>query len=198
MTEHRPPGRRRYLSDQEIDLWLQVVRDIPRLPGIGLPQRSEPAAPAAPPPKSGESAPQRSPAARPAVTAPPPLAPLDRRQRQRIARGKVEIAAAIDLHGLHEAQAHAALIGFLRRAQSDGARLVLVVTGKGRASGPDPAGFGRDIGVLRRAVPHWLRALELRGLVLGFEEAAVPHGGAGALYVRLRRPGRGRHEDSPR
>jgi DNA-nicking Smr family endonuclease len=41
--------------------------------------------------------------------------------------------------------------------------------------------------VLRRVVPHWLRLPELRALVLGFEEAAPQHGGAGALYVRLRR-----------
>ncbi|HEX5866107.1 MAG TPA: Smr/MutS family protein, partial [Beijerinckiaceae bacterium] len=42
-------------------------------------------------------------------------------------------------------------------------------------------------GVLRRVVPHWLRLPDLRPLVVGFEEAAVRHGGAGALYVRLRR-----------
>jgi DNA-nicking Smr family endonuclease len=59
-----------------------------------------------------------------------------------------------------------------------------VVTGKG---GPAPALFGEERGVLRRMVPHWLRLSELRPLVLGFEEAEQRHGGAGALYVRLRR-----------
>jgi DNA-nicking Smr family endonuclease len=36
-------------------------------------------------------------------------------------------------------------------------------------------------------VPQWLRAQELRHIVLGFDEAAPSHGGSGALYVRLRR-----------
>ena len=42
-------------------------------------------------------------------------------------------------------------------------------------------------GVLRRLAPHWLRANDMRSVVLGFEEAARAHGGSGALYVRLRR-----------
>ena len=65
----------------------------------------------------------------------------------------------------------------------DGVRLH-VVTGKG---GPTYDDAFSERGVLRRSVPHWLRAPELRTVVLGFEEAARHHGGAGALYVRLRR-----------
>lgn len=94
--------------------------------------------------------------------------------------------AAIDLHGLRQEQAHGALLAFLRRSQAVGHTVVLVVTGKG-ASGPDGDGF-EERGILRRVVPHWLRLPDVRPLVLGFEEAAPQHGGAGALYVRLRRP----------
>ena len=72
-------------------------------------------------------------------------------------------------------------VRFLRRAQSDGAKFVLVITGKGGRSG-DP-----DRGVLRRQVPLWLQLPELRDIVVGFEEAHVGHGGEGALYVRLRK-----------
>ena len=61
--------------------------------------------------------------------------------------------------------------------------LAIVVTGKGRASS-----WMDEPGVLRRLTPHWLRAPDLRNVVLGFEEAGRAHGGAGALYVRLRRP----------
>ena len=70
---------------------------------------------------------------------------------------------------------------FLARAQADGARLVLVVTGKGERPGPGA------MGILRKSVPHWLRSGEYHSIVAGFEEAARPHGGAGALYVKLRR-----------
>ena len=93
----------------------------------------------------------------------------------------------LDLHGMTQAQAHVALHRFLVGAQRQGSRLVMVVTGKGareRGRRVDAA----EPGVLRRAVPFWLRDGTMRAIVIGFEEAAQGHGGAGALYVRLRRP----------
>lgn len=117
-----------------------------------------------------------------AFTPADPGAPgLERRERQRLARGRLAIEGRLDLHGLYQAEAHAALVGFLMRSRAAGHARVLVVTGKG----DEDAYAGR--GVLRRSVPHWLRGADLRGLVLGFEEAARHHGGGGALYVRLRR-----------
>ncbi|MDR3407821.1 MAG: Smr/MutS family protein, partial [Methylovirgula sp.] len=120
------------------------------------------------------------PAPRPAV---PGLAPLERRARQKLARGHMPVDAALDLHGLRQHEAHPALHGFLLRAQHQNAKIVLVVTGKGERA----VEGGESGGVLRRAVPIWLRAPEWRNLVVGFEEAARHHGGAGALYVRVRR-----------
>ncbi len=144
--------------------------------------------PPAPPParrttlKPVGSAPAPAP---PATPASPPLAPgLERRVRLALRRGALQVDARIDLHGMYQAQAHGALNGFLMRARAAGHTHVLVVTGKG-GMGYDDAFSER--GVLRRSVPHWLRAPELRSIVLGFEEAARHHGGAGALYVRLRR-----------
>jgi len=125
--------------------------------------------------------------------APPPLAPLERRLRQKLARGRAAPDAAIDLHGMRRQEAFAALRDFLTSAQIAGARLVLVVTGKGRVASEDGAA-----GVLRKSVPNWLRGAEYNAIVLGFEEASRPHGGAGALYVRLRRRDRaGRGKPSP-
>ena len=83
-----------------------------------------------------------------------------------------------------QTEAHVALLRFLRRAQSDGARIALVVTGKGRRTAADGGGAS---GVLRRQVPMWLALPEFRPFVVGFEEAHVSHGGQGALYLRLRR-----------
>jgi DNA-nicking Smr family endonuclease len=114
-------------------------------------------------------------------SAPPPLATLARREKQQLARGRLDIDARIDLHGMSQAEAHMRLVRFLRRAQSDGAKFVLVITGKGARAG-DP-----ERGVLRRQVPLWLQLPDLRDAVVGFEEAHVAHGGEGALYVRLRR-----------
>ncbi|MDB5644865.1 Smr/MutS family protein [Methylobacterium sp.] len=120
-----------------------------------------------------------------APPSPPPQAPgLERRVRLALRRGALQVDARIDLHGMYQAEAHGALIGFLMRARAAGHTHVLVVTGKG---GPTYDDAFSERGVLRRSVPHWLRSPELRNVVLGFEEAARHHGGGGALYVRLRR-----------
>jgi DNA-nicking Smr family endonuclease len=110
----------------------------------------------------------------------PALAPIDRRAKQKLARGTQAIDARIDLHGRTQGEAHAALLRFLHRAQANGAKTVLVITGKGG---------GRDggRGVLKRQVTMWLALPEFRGLVVGFGDAAIGHGGEGALYVRVRR-----------
>jgi DNA-nicking Smr family endonuclease len=114
---------------------------------------------------------------------PPPLIPLDRRLKQRLARGGEPIAARLDLHGRTQSEAHSALLRFLQRAQADGAKTVLVITGKGGGA----SDFARERGVLKRQVPLWLTLPEFRALVLGVEDAHVGHGGEGALYVRVRR-----------
>jgi DNA-nicking Smr family endonuclease len=182
------PARLRRLSDEEIVLWIAVAKSVARRKGAKLPspRKVEPppvvAAVAAPEPEKWRANPT------PKVAAPPPLAPLERRLKKQLARGRSAIDQSIDLHGMTQAEAHQALRGFLLYAQAQGDRLVLVVTGKGapKARGLEASGFDEP-GVLRRIVPHWLHAADLRGTVLGFEEAGRTHGGSGALYVRLRR-----------
>jgi DNA-nicking Smr family endonuclease len=145
-----------------------------------LPDVEEPAPPTSTPKRAVAQHTPASPAPEPAKPSTPPITPLGRRLRQRVARGREPIDARMDLHGLTQAQAHAALARFLRAASARGARLVLVITGKGgRGDG--------ERGVLRRQVPHWLALPEFRDLVIGFEDAHIAHGGEGALYVRVRR-----------
>ncbi len=172
---------RRPLSEEERALWRGFVRSI-------TPLRD---APESPPPSSSDNADDASaPSRRSARQEPlpgnktPPLAPLGRRLKQRVARGHEPIDARLDLHGMTQKEAHAALLHFLRRAQAEGARIALVVTGKGNRTGEH---HGAERGVLRRQVPIWLSLPEFRLLVVGFEDAHVGHGGEGALYVRLRR-----------
>jgi DNA-nicking Smr family endonuclease len=107
-----------------------------------------------------------------------------RRLKQRLARGTESLDDRIDLHGKTQSEAHAALLSFLRMAQSHGAKFVLVITGKGGGARDD----WDERGVLKRQVPQWLKLPEFRGYVVGFEDAHSGHGGAGALYVRIRRP----------
>jgi len=171
--------KRRGLSPDERVLWSAVTRSIaPMRAGAAAPEEDavEAVRPAAPKPAA-------APLARPLAQEPmpPPLSPLGRRMRSRVARGKEDIDGRLDLHGLTQSEAHAALLRFLRQAGGRGARLVLVITGKGARGGEG------ERGVLRRQVPQWLRLPEFRALVIGFEQAHVAHGGEGALYVRVRR-----------
>lgn len=128
----------------------------------------------------------------PARSAPPPIADFDRKKARKIRSGQVDIEARIDLHGMRQDEAHAALIRFLHRCQSKEQRWVLVITGKGKIADRDPdAPFDmtvqRERGVLKRNVPRWLDEPELRPLVVSYTTAAIQHGGEGALYIHLRK-----------
>jgi DNA-nicking Smr family endonuclease len=185
LLEPRPSPRRRALSEEERELWDSVARQVKplkkhRAAKAQTAVRTEPppvpqVARPAPPPRP-IAAPPAPRAAKPAI---PPLAPLGKRERTKLSRGRSEIEARLDLHGMTQTRAHRALTGFLHRAHDDGLTFVLVITGKGRSGG--------ESGLLRRQVPEWLSLPEFRSLVVGFEEAAIGHGGEGALYVRIRR-----------
>jgi DNA-nicking Smr family endonuclease len=186
-SSKRPRLRR--LSAEEIELWLNVTRGVARRPGSRLPQPADAQEDTkVRPPDTGlrqsahaESSPSL--AERKNAAPPPLLSPLERRLRQKLARGRAAPEAIIDLHGMRRQEAFVALREFLTKAQIEGVRLVLVVTGKGDRGAP---GEGTP-GILRQSVPSWLREPFYHAIVVGFEEAQRPHGGAGAFYVRLRR-----------
>jgi len=180
------PRRKRALSEEERALWERVAKEIKPLRKKPRSAKTEAASVEAE--TTAAAKPETPPKSLPPATIPlatkpiaPPLAPLARRERSQLSRGRKEIDARLDLHGMTQTRAHRALLGFLQRAHSDGLTFVLVITGKGRA-GADP-----ERGVLRRQVPQWLNLPEFRSLVVGFEEAHIGHGGEGALYVRIRR-----------
>ena len=175
--------RHRGLSEEERALWESVAKQVKPLrkkPRTAKPVHAAPAVTA----EIKSAAPSRPiPSVQAAKPRPvPPLAPLGRRERSKLSRGRSEIDARIDLHGMTQLRAHRALLSFLQRAHADGATFVLVITGKGKVGGSE-----EERGVLRRQVPHWLSLPEFRALVVGFEEAHIGHGGEGALYVRIRR-----------
>jgi DNA-nicking Smr family endonuclease len=179
-----PRDGKRVLSDDERVLWTTVAKSIKPLRGASLPPPGESAGEPAKPARSASRATSApSPPARPAAPPPPPLTPLGRRKRGRVARGKEAIDGRLDLHGLTQSEAHAALLRFLRAAAARSARLVLVITGKGANLG----GGDRERGVLRRQLPQWLALPEFRAFVIGFEQASARHGGEGAWYISVRR-----------
>lgn len=190
----RPPAKRgRTLSRAEIELWRSVLRETKPLPGRRLPEPPEEPHAAEPPPKPSRTAHRRVAAAAKAPAAPakaaqPPLeigraVGIDKRQAERLKRGRIEIEARIDLHGMTQAEAHRRLDAFVHASVKAGRRCVLVITGKGLTGEMS----GKGAGVLREAVPRWLNERPLRGHVIAVSHAQPKDGGHGALYVLLRR-----------
>ena len=191
---------KRPLRPDELILWSRVAATVHpaagRHPPKPLPLTAPPsvtaiaAAAKTPPPPPGK---RLKPAAAAVVAAPAkpalarrpvgPVAPEDIEpgRKRRITRERDSIGPRLDLHGLTQDSARAALVNFLHRAQADGFRSALVITGKGTLGD----------GVLRRFTPEWLADPALRDIVAGVSEAHRRHGGQGALYVALKRAGRG-------
>jgi DNA-nicking Smr family endonuclease len=183
------PRRKRSLSEEERALWESVTKQTKPLRKKPRAARALAASPETEALAAAKPGPLPKPvplakmprAPKPQLPAAPPLAPIGRRERSQLSRGRKEIDARLDLHGMTQTRAHRALAGFLQRAHSDGLTFVLIITGKGKM------GAESERGVLRRQVPQWLSLPEFRSLVVGFEEAHIGHGGEGALYVRIRR-----------
>jgi DNA-nicking Smr family endonuclease len=180
-------GRRTMITEEDRRLWDQVRRTATPLRPEAEPEpeplpEPAPAPPASPKERRAAAASAAAPKPKPP---PPAVSGIDRRTMTRLARGSAAIDARIDLHGMTQEAAHRRLLRFLEAARADGARIVLVITGKGA---PGEVGFGEaGRGILRRAVPGWLRSPVFLPLVSGYENAGRRHGGEGALYVRLRR-----------
>lgn len=191
------------LSDEDRAAWEHTAGTIEplkrgkaRVHPAGERVAGQPIAPAdreAPPPPSAPAAePKRTPAPPGNAAIPhrtiPPLGDVTPNDARKLRSGKVEIEARIDLHGMRQSEAHAALRRFIARCHGQGVRWVLVITGKGAPGRRllDDDGGEREPGVLKRNVPRWLDEPDLRAMVVGFKTAGARHGGEGAIYVQLR------------
>ncbi|MBK1637513.1 hypothetical protein CKO24_00375 [Rhodothalassium salexigens DSM 2132] len=177
------------LSDEDAALWDAVKQTVKPLG-----QRKVVAS--APPPRRPVRAPRPAdPLDAPRV--PAPAAAIDRRTARRLARGQMAIDRKLDLHGRTQEQALSLLTMAVQQLYAQGGGCLLVVTGRGgrrfRQTGDVPAAYRRredfapEGGVLKRQVPLWLTGAELGGFVYAYGPAADSHGGAGALYVMVRR-----------
>jgi DNA-nicking Smr family endonuclease len=165
---------KRPLRPEEARLWRTVASTATPLPGRHLPPEPPPAARAS----KLEPRPIEPPKPRPKLRKPSEaLHGIEPNRRRRIALGREPIGAVLDLHGLDQDQARAAVAQFLEAAQRQGHRAVMVITGQGRLGS----------GVLRRRLPEWLAAAPLRLLIAGISPAERRHGGEGAFYVALKR-----------
>jgi DNA-nicking Smr family endonuclease len=175
-------------EDHDARLWRIVtatVRPLRRRPAArarpaAATAADSPAPPPVPATPEGRARPPAGPSPRPRAASPrhsPAPQPIEPGRRRRVERGRDEVAATIDLHGLDQDRARAALTAFLLRGWAEHRRTILVITGKGALGD----------GVLRRRVPEWLAEPPLRPIVAGLSEAHRRHGGEGAIYVALKR-----------
>ena len=152
-------------------LWREAVRSVTPLRGRAA--GASPASGSASPVEEGHAGqPVRPPALQ-------HFSGVDRANAERLKRGLHRIEARLDLHGMTQSEAHRALFAFVHASRDAGLRCVLVITGRG--FGPNGPG------VLKSSVPRWLEQPVLRRQLLAIAPAQPRHGGAGALYVLLRR-----------
>jgi DNA-nicking Smr family endonuclease len=186
-------GKRGQGDDDDAALWEKVVekaRPLKRGRNAAAPKPAKIAAPVAKAkPPQGPRPAQPAPKPAPKLAHVPRAAPLDRQTSRQLDKGRIEVEARLDLHGMRQRDAHAQLRRFLKTAQARGLRHVLVITGKGAEQAASKSFYEEDErGVLRNAVPHWLAEPDFAALVVSFSPAPRRLGGEGALYVRLRRP----------
>src|SRR5512133_2586988 len=170
--------------DHEIDaaLWARVTKSVKPLG-----KRKPTAAPDLPKPPPQRrvketTPPRQTPAKLPSKATPAARGEaLDRETARKLERGRLPVEARLDMHGMRQRDAHAALRRFLKSAQAKGYRHVLVITGKGAEPDPRRSFYeGDERGVLRQAVPHWLAAPYLAHVVISYSEAPRRLGGEGA------------------
>jgi DNA-nicking Smr family endonuclease len=108
---------------------------------------------------------------------------VDQALVRKLRRGEFAVQGHLDLHGLTREEAKGAADAFLRRSRQGGKRCVLLVHGRGIHSKD-------QVPVLKDALRTWLSTARFGRHVLAFATALPVDGGAGAVYVLLRRAGR--------
>ncbi len=205
--ESTSPARGRRLSDEEASLWAQVVQSVTPLAArrravvsgavradVGA-VAQEAAMAGAAKPLPGKALPKvrgRVPAPLPPPPPPPPgpraldRHGLDANWDRRLAKGAIPPDFTLDLHGSSLDAAYLRLEHGLTLAATQGARVVLVITGRARPYG-DPADRGNVRGAIRAKLLDWLSAGRHAGRIAAVRGAHPRHGGAGAVYVVLKR-----------
>ncbi|PCI52019.1 MAG: DNA mismatch repair protein MutS [Alphaproteobacteria bacterium] len=119
------------------------------------------------------------------------LRDADHNWHQKLRRGRVKPEGRIDLHGMTEDRAYVALNRYITEAQRQGKRFILVITGKGGVKSGygqiSHSDYGKGRGILQTNVPKWLSHGDLAPRIISYYTANAQHGGAGALYVVLKR-----------
>ena len=111
------------------------------------------------------------------------LVNIDRNLAEKFSSGKMKIEARLDLHGMSEKQAFAAVTDFIQKSYVAGRRCVLIITGKGMKQDP----WWESKGIIRQSFAQWINHIDIRPYLLGVATANQSDGGSGAFYCLLKR-----------
>lgn len=123
----------------------------------------------------------------PASVASDPKRGLDGHWERRLSKAALAPDLTLDLHGATLEEAHIRLEHGLAQARAMGARMVLLITGRPR--GGEAADRSHKRGAIRAMVPDWLAHGPHAHAIAAIRPAHRRHGGAGALYLILKRSG---------
>ena len=179
---------RRLLTSEERNLWERITDSVNRMPGVTTPGRDRQGLPlvaskkAATPQLAAGRGRQRVEAGPHGGAAPTPaLNAGDPRLVRHISRGRRDIEATLDLHGMTQDQAYASLSRFVSFARARKYRVILIITGKGSPQHQNPVR-----GILRRRFLEWVDG-PLREHIVSIAQAHQRHGGSGAFYLILKK-----------
>ncbi len=184
----------RRLSPPERAVWGQVARTVTPIAGKVVPDLNPPRNGEGNHPKGGGGVGLRierpiAPSTPATRRSPSPfrggLGTLDAGWDKRISKGMISPDRTIDLHGETLSTAHARLSFALSDAIACGDRLVLLITGKPARDNPRLPPTSR--GVIRASIADWLASSSHASKIAAVRNAHPRHGGAGALYVIIRR-----------
>ena len=190
-------GRTRVLTPEEAAHWAALASTVTPLVKRRVKPVAAPVAPLAALPAAKITPPKFAKPARvippPPALPPPPAKPraldahgLDGGWDRRLASGAVSPDFTLDLHGAGLDAAYVRLEHGLALALQQGARVVLLVTGRARPA-PGPADRGHTRGAIRAKLLDWLAHGSHASRIAAVRGAHPRHGGAGAVYIVLKR-----------
>ena len=106
---------------------------------------------------------------------------IDRKLDKKLKSGNFVPDRVIDFHGMTLEKAFDSLIYNIEKAQKEGQRFLLIITGKGRGTKE-----GRDS--IKSKIETWMKHPNISSKVIKYVDAQPKDGGSGALYVLIKKP----------
>ena len=180
------------LEPEEVALWERVTETVRPIRKRALPRPTPVLADSviavtAKPPK-GRVPPARIAPAKPVPPRDLTIDGLDGGWDRRLVKGLARPDRTLDLHGHTLETAHRAFDAGVRDALADGVRVLLLVTGRPPREADDRRGGAARRGAIRGEIDSWIAASPYADRIAAVRGAHPRHGGAGALYLILRRP----------